>query len=267
MNTNLHQIISELITSGKAKLVIGYEKGTGEKRRPAFVSDITEVDRLVFDGQCSQNLSVYLTKPEYREVTGIVMFATPAAMRSVIRLAGENQFQGKNLSFIVPDGAQNFMLIEGIDALAAQLGTEKITPSAEHGELLAKFDSMSREERFAFWKEQLSNCTKCYACRAACPMCYCSRCTVEVNQPQWISAPSTLQGNFEYHIMRAMHMAGRCVDCGACESACPLDVPINLITRRMILDIEASLGPDVVSPDAKSVLNTFQPNDKENFIR
>jgi ferredoxin len=263
----LHQIVSELLSTGKAKLVIGYEKGTGENRRPALVRDLTDLDRLVFDSQCNHNLSVFLTKPEYREVNDIAMFATQAAMRSVVRIAGENQFRGKNLCFIVLDDAQNPMVIEGIELLASHLGNQKLSPSSEHEELLSKFDSMSREERFAFWKEQLSNCLKCYACRAACPMCYCSRCTVEVNQPQWISAPSSLQGNFEYHIMRAMHMAGRCVDCGACESACPLEIPINLITRRMIRDIEAGIGPDIVSLDAKSVLNTFQPNDKENFIR
>lgn len=264
---NLHQIITELLSSGKVKLVIGYEKGTGDKRRPAFVSNVNNVDRLVFDSQCSHNLSVYLTKPEYKNTSDINIFATPLTMRSVVRLAGENQFQGKNLSFIVLDQDQNPSLIEGVEALANHVGQEKIVPSEIHAELLAKYENMSREERFAFWKEQLSNCMKCYACRAACPMCYCTRCTVEVNQPQWISVPSTLQGNFEYHIMRAMHMAGRCVDCGSCEAACPLGVPLNLITRRMIKDIEASLGPDIVSMDTKSVLNTFQPNDKENFIR
>lgn len=264
---NLHQIVSELLSSGTAKLVIGYEKGTGEKRRPAFISETNEVERLVFDSQCSHNLSVYLTKPEYKHVTEITVFATPQTMRAVVRLAGENQLQDKKLSFIVLDQDQNPLLIEGAEALANHLGKEKIALSSAHEELLAKFEAMSREDRFAYWKEQLSNCVKCYACRAACPMCYCTRCTVEVNQPQWISVPSSLQGNFEYHIMRAMHMAGRCVDCGSCEAACPLGLPLNIITRRMIKDIEASLGPDIVSIDTKSVLNTFQPNDKENFIR
>jgi ferredoxin len=264
---NLHKIISELLSSGKAKLVMGYEKGTGDNRRPAFVSNVNDVDRLVFESQCTHNLSVYLTKPEYKNVTDIAMFATPQAMRAVVRLAGENQFQGKNITFIILDQNQNPVVISGVEALAERLGKGKIIFSDEHADLLEKFEAMSRQERFAFWKEQLSNCVKCYACRAACPMCYCTRCTVEVNQPQWISVPSSLQGNFEYHIMRAMHMAGRCVDCGSCEAACPLGLPLNIITRRMIKDIEASLGPDIVSMDTKSVLNTFQTSDKENFIK
>lgn len=262
----LQEIVSGLFSSGQATLVIGYEKGTGDRRRPAFVTSAGDARRLVFDEHCSHNLSVYLTKPEYKSSNNLAVFTTPHTMKAVLRLAGENQINGKSISFILNNGTQPEVLT-GIEALAAHAGKEKLTPAPEHEELLAKIEGMNREERFAWWKEQLSDCIKCYACRAACPMCYCSRCTVEVNQPQWITVPSTLQGNFEYHIMRAMHMAGRCVDCGSCETACPMDIPLNTITRRMIRDIEANLGPDIISANPGNVLNTFQPDDKENFIR
>jgi ferredoxin len=263
--SNLQQLVSGLFSANQVKLVIGYEKGSGDKRRPAFVNAPEDTERLVFDEHCSNNLSVYLTKPEYKNADSIGILATPLTIRSIIRIAGENQFQGKKFIFIV--NTSNPEIIEGIEALSEYAGKHKLAISPEHEALLAKMDQMTREERFAFWKDQFSNCIKCYACRAACPMCYCSRCTVEVNQPQWISVPSTLLGNFEYHIMRMMHMAGRCVDCGACEEACPLGIPINIITRRMIQDIEANIGPDIISVDSKNVLNTFQPDDKENFIK
>ncbi len=262
----LHQIVSNILASSTNGLVIGYEMGTGGRRRPAFVSSIAELERLVFDSDCKHNLSTYLTKPEYKQIQHIILFATPSTIRSVIRLAGENQLKGRELTFIIIEG-NDFRAVQGLEALAEYAGQPKIYPSQEHEELLAKIEHMTREERFAFWKEQFSSCIKCYACRAACPMCYCSRCTVEQNQPQWISAPSNLQGNFEYHIMRAMHMAGRCVDCGMCESACPLGLPLNIVTRRMIKDIEANIGADILTMDSKNVLNVFQPGDKENFIQ
>jgi ferredoxin len=126
---------------------------------------------------------------------------------------------------------------------------------------------MTREERFSFWKDQFANCMKCYACRAACPVCYCTACTVEINQPQWITVPSSLAGNFEWHIMRMMHMAGRCVDCGACEAACPVGIPLNLITRNIVREIENNFGSENLSLQNKNVLSTFQPTDKENFIK
>jgi ferredoxin len=263
----LHQIVSGLFASKMVSLVIGYEKGSGGKCRPSFVYKTEDIERLVFDETCTHNLSSYLTKTEYKSLDNIGLFATLPAIRSIIRLSGENQFQGKNFTFIIVSTDKDFEAITGIDALIKYSDEREIIYSPDKKELLAKIDAMTREERFAYWKDQLSACIKCYACRAACPMCYCTRCTVEINQPQWISVPSTLLGNFEWHIMRVMHMAGRCVDCSACESACPLNIPVNIITRRLIKDIEANFGPDIPGADNKNILNTFHPDDKENFIQ
>jgi ferredoxin len=247
--------------------VIGYEKGSGGKRRPAFVTKPEDIERLVFDEMCDHNLSSYLSKSEYRAFHNIIIFGAVQEVRSILRLISENQLKGKNISVLVMDVNKEFEIITGVEAMIQYNKDRKITPGPDKEKLLAALDAMTREERFAFWKEQFSACIKCYACRAACPMCYCSRCSVEINQPQWISVPSTVLGNFEWHIMRAMHMAGRCIDCAACESACPLNIPIHMITHRMIKDIEESFGHDQCSAEYKNVLSTFQPDDKENFIQ
>ena len=34
-----------------------------------------------------------------------------------------------------------------------------------------------------------------------------------------------------FHMLRAVHMAGRCIDCGLCEEACPVDIPLRLLYR------------------------------------
>jgi ferredoxin len=264
---SLHQIIQDLFASGKADLVIGYEKGTGDRRRPAIVRSAPEVEKLLFDEKCSHNLSVYLNRREYKSLHHIVVFANTATMRSIVRLTGENQLTGKNLTYILHKGNDAYEIAEGIDALISQAGSEDLTIHADPDELILRLDKMTREERFSFWKDQFSNCMKCYACRAACPVCYCTACTVEINQPQWITVPSSLVGNFEWHIMRMMHMAGRCVDCGACEEACPVDIPLNSITRNIIREIENSFGTENLSLQNKNVLSTFQPADKENFIK
>ena len=93
---------------------------------------------------------------------------------------------------------------------------------------------MGLEQRRQFWEEQFSRCLKCYACRAACPLCYCSRCTVECNQPQWIPVPAHDLGNLEWNVMRAMHLAGRCVNCGDCSRACPVGIPLYLLNQELI---------------------------------
>ena len=36
-----------------------------------------------------------------------------------------------------------------------------------------------------------------------------------------------------FHLVRAVHMAGRCVDCGLCEEDCPADIPLRLLYRKV----------------------------------
>lgn len=46
-----------------------------------------------------------------------------------------------------------------------------------------------------------------------------------------MSAPLT---NMEWQVNRVMHMAGRCVECGACAKACPVGIPLHLLTQNMM---------------------------------
>jgi ferredoxin len=132
---------------------------------------------------------------------------------------------------------------------------------------MAKIEAMDLTERWVFWQTEFSRCFKCYACRQACPLCYCDQCTVEMNQPQWIPVASTGQGNLEWHLMRAMHLAGRCISCGQCGAACPMDIPLHLLTFKVSQDIREVFGT-VPGKNLKEscAMATFQPGDKENFI-
>ena len=126
---------------------------------------------------------------------------------------------------------------------------------------------MTPEERWAFWQNEFSRCIKCYACRAACPMCYCTRCIVEDNRPQWIDPWPSPLSNMEWQISRVMHLAGRCVGCGSCGEACPEHIPVHLLNRRLSQDIQADFGVvPGAAPKQRAVLNTFRVEDKENFI-
>jgi formate dehydrogenase (coenzyme F420) beta subunit len=94
-----------------------------------------------------------------------------------------------------------------------------------------KIASMTTEQRFSFWTEQLGKCIKCYGCRNICPVCFCGVCTLE-------DKPLVKRGEIppelpSFHLTRAYHMAGRCVDCGLCEEACPVDIPLRTLYRRL----------------------------------
>jgi formate dehydrogenase subunit beta len=98
---------------------------------------------------------------------------------------------------------------------------------------LTDFESKSSEEKWNYITDLLETCTRCYACREACPMCYCNLCFVDENKPIWFSKTTELSDIVVFHLVRAMHLAGRCVACGACSSVCPMGIDLNLITRKL----------------------------------
>lgn len=100
---------------------------------------------------------------------------------------------------------------------------------------LKEIEAMSEDERYQYWKEQLSRCVRCYACRDTCPLCYCVECVFDKTKPfNWNEKTVDLPENFFYHMVRAMHLAGRCIDCGECERACPMDIPIRKLNRILL---------------------------------
>jgi ferredoxin len=99
-------------------------------------------------------------------------------------------------------------------------------------------------------------------------MCYCEHCTMDCNRPQWVPVPSHALGNLEYHMVRAMHLAGRCVECGDCGRACPVGIPIHLLTFNAEESVHAQFGQRAgASAKLDYAMSTFRPDDKETFIR
>ncbi len=96
-------------------------------------------------------------------------------------------------------------------------------------------EEMSQEERWDYWSAELSRCVRCYACRDACPLCYCEQCVFDKYKPfKWNEFSVKLRENLYYQMVRAMHLAGRCVDCGDCERSCPMGIPIRKINRFLL---------------------------------
>ncbi len=127
-------------------------------------------------------------------------------------------------------------------------------------------EAMTEDERFAFWKEQLSKCIRCNACRNVCPACSCVKCVFD-NPASGIAAKAN-DDEFEeqmFHIIRAFHVAGRCTDCGECSRVCPQNIPLHLLNRKFIKDIDNLYGEYQAGEEAegKTPLTSYTEGDVE----
>jgi formate dehydrogenase subunit beta len=106
--------------------------------------------------------------------------------------------------------------------------------------MVAKYESMSLAERRSFWQQQFNKCMKCYGCRNICPECFCEACAME--DMAWVE-PGQLAPPFPtFHLIRAMHMASRCIACRECEQACPAHIPLTVLYDLMRRDMNDLLG-------------------------
>lgn len=258
---------ASLLQDNRVGLIIGYEEGN-RVPRPFFCRKVEDTERLILDERCTNNIAVYLTKTELLGTEVVAVTANLAALRTIVQLASENQLKEDKLIVLTMNAEGEVIQFINFEEIALYLAGSPLAISEANLQLIEDLKKKTREERWSYWMNEMSKCVKCYACRAACPLCYCTRCIVEVNCPQWIQPWSTSLSNMEWQINRVMHMAGRCTGCGACKEACPVGIPLHLMTQSMMEDIRNEFG---IAPGSinriGNVLSTFKAEDKENFIK
>jgi len=123
------------------------------------------------------------------------------------------------------------------------LGEEGDVIDSNRFDEVARLEAMTPDERFAFWQNELSRCIRCNACRDVCPACTCEKCVFD--NPQSGVENKAPANEFEekmFHIIRAFHVAGRCTDCGECSRVCPQNIPLHLLNRKFIKDMNECYG-------------------------
>ena len=142
--------------------------------------------------------------------------------------------------------------------------TSKVTP--RYAEVEA-FEAKSPEERWTHFVAEISRCIRCYACREACPNCYCEECFAEETAPRWIGVTTDLADLIVFHLARAFHQAGRCVDCGACVAACPQGIDLRLLNQKINKDVEELFGTEAsLSLEEAEALSCYRMEDDQSFM-
>jgi ferredoxin len=129
-------------------------------------------------------------------------------------------------------------------------------------------EKMGPDKKWSFFTQLISKCIRCYACRNACPLCYCPTCFVDESRPQWVGKSSDPTDTMTFHFLRAYHCAGRCTDCGACERVCPVGISMRQFTKKLNKDAQALFGWEAgLKPDERPPLDVYRPDDCNDFIR
>jgi len=128
-------------------------------------------------------------------------------------------------------------------------------------------ENQSSEKKWEFFRNLISKCLRCYACRNACPLCYCPTCFVDESKPQWVGKSIDPTDTMTFHILRAFHCAGRCTDCGACERVCPVAIPMRQFTKKLNKDAKELFNWEPgLSLDQRPLFDFYKPEDYNDFV-
>lgn len=291
IQSEMRAVAKELLESGEATVVIGWEKGTMPyNSTPVMIRSAADVDKLIWDEYCQQNLSTYLIDFIYTE-DKVAIFAKGCDTRAYNRLIQDKRISSDKCIIIgvpcsgmksakeaakLPEGAEVPMAKACKEcrypnpvAFDRKIGQD-VTPWCTERDFsdVEAIEAMEPEAKAAFWQEQYSKCIRCYACRNICPACNCTSCIFDQSASGWQSKDINASENQFYGVTRAFHTAGRCIECGQCEMVCPSDVPIMLMNKKFIKDIDTLFGHYEAGLETEGPvpLSHYEVSDPEEFM-
>ncbi len=283
----LRLTVANLFGSGEVGFFLGYRSSSQPGRLiPAMIDSADQVGTLEWGSGAVHNLAVYL--PSVRErASRIGLVVKQCDVPAVNGLIREGQIDREELLLVgvpcagvsdcgrVPskcasctgdvDPSCDVAVTAGEDSGSTGPAGATRSGGDPRDEQVKFLEALPALDRWRFWQGQFRRCLRCYACRAACPLCYCASCISEKHRPQWIPTTIDGRGNTAWNVIRAVHLTGRCTGCDECSRACPSDIRLDLINRKMALEVERQFGSGL-DPGERVALTEFRMDDSEEFI-
>ena len=273
----------ELLSDGTVMRVIGWEKGEGNcDWSPALFENAAEMENFVYGDYAGANLSKYCLKFNRQEGKTLVVLK-PCDTLSFRQLLHEHRIDREKF-YVIGAGCKGMKDEKGgllkcsackgkefevYDEIIDDEEAQKTTALMARMAGVVELEKMTAQERFDFWRGELSRCIRCNACRNVCPACSCIKCVFD-NPASGVQskAPVTDFEENMFHIIRAYHVAGRCTDCGECSRVCPQNIPLHLLNRKFIKDMNELYGDYQagVGENERTPLTSYTKEDAEPGI-
>jgi formate dehydrogenase subunit beta len=276
----LRQRCRQLLQDGTVQVVIGYGQTEPDTPVvPVFITDPNQADQLTWNDACHFNLVTYLNHAAIRALGRAAICVKACDERALVVLEQESQIRREDL-YVIGIGC------DGVDQPRSEKcrSCEERTPrfaderigdtAGNHAEAAGRYQPLEAflektpAERMRYWQEEFARCTRCYACRQVCPLCYCSTCIVDKNRPTRIDTSATLKGNFAWHITRAFHLAARCVGCDQCTRVCPAGIDLRLLHLSQARAADRHFAHTAgQSHESVPPVGSYSEKDREEFIK
>ena len=253
----IRQRALELLAEGTVSRVLGWEKGEGDADwTPALFENAAEMESFMYGDYAGANLSKYCLKVKRMEGKTCVLLK-PCDTLSFAQLLKEHRMERESF-YIIGVGCKGMKDENGAllkcnackgkdfavyDEIIDDEECRKPSAKMDRMDGVRALEEMTAQERYDFWRNELSRCIRCNACRNVCPACTCEKCVFDNRESGAASkAPVTDFEENMFHIIRAYHVAGRCTDCGECSRVCPQHIPLHLLNRKFIKDMNELYG-------------------------
>ncbi|MGC8624198.1 MAG: hydrogenase iron-sulfur subunit [Phycisphaerae bacterium] len=268
--------LRQALEKGTSKAILGWKKRSVPGALQAvWISDPENLKNLLV-AENSGNLTRLFKRTEIRQLSPVGIIARKREALALNVLLQEKQIGPGQVTVFAVDTQGKFLgTVDLTNTGAINTWYSATPPPADRPsgfsdhvwESLDRLMALSIEARWNFWKQHFTRCIRCYACRGSCPMCNCAQCFTDKNMPQWFPTAADGPGNFSWHLVRAFHLAGRCIGCGACDEACPAGIPLGLLNAAMARSALKHFGYRAgIAPDGVPLQADFRPNDQESFI-
>ena len=254
MTKNIREICAKLLENKEADVIIAYRGGGADGAQiPYFAKTPKDAENIEWGDRCYQNIAQYLLDFNKKNKKAAIL-AKPCDARAIAQYITERQLKRENV-YIIGVGCMGMVDEKGGprpgcgDCITRKppiydeyVKDERVDGLETAGAGSGDEDLAGASDKFEKFQNEIEKCILCYACRQACYGCYCKSCFIERDLPDWQPAEIDTGAKMTFHMGRAMHLAGRCVECGACEASCRSGVDTRYIIKEVTKFIEETYG-------------------------